>query len=367
MEVIASAPGKVFVAGEYGVLVGGPAVIAALDLRLGCRVRWTPGTGRVQVENGRHRAEWSPREGLAALPAEVRFAATAALVALQKLGATESDVRVDTASDLDGASAKRGLGGSAAVTAATIGAIYRAAGRACDASDLRERVSLGVEAHRLAQGGGSGADVVAATVGGLVLVGDLDASSVPTGLADCRGATRVGFERLELPAPLALALAATGRAAASAPRARRFAAKAAGDGRARDPALARWCAEMGAAVLDLATGCRTGNAAMVMAATDRAGGLLERLAPLADLEDLPIMTPELRSAVDVARGCGAAAKPSGAGGGDCAIALIDASRCGELGAAWARAGLEPILARIDRRGVETEATGAAGEVWDGAG
>jgi len=350
VEVTTSAPGKVFLAGEYGVLVGGPAVIAAVEARLGCRVRLGPGEGRIHVTNGVHAGSARLSDDPRMLPAEVRFAAVAASAAMRRLGLCRSDVTVETVSDLDAESAKRGLGGSAAVVAATVGAVYAAAERRCDASDLRERTSLAVEAHRLAQGGGSGADVVAATVGGLVLVDELDASRVPADIGDCTGETAIRFERLELPKPLTLAIVATGRPAASAPRARRFVARA-GEAAAAGAAVRAWCEGMRAATMALAAACRAGDSEGAVAAIDRAGALLERLAPLASIR---ILTPELRTGVAIARRCGAVAKPSGAGGGDCAIALVAEPRREELRTSWARAGLEPISAGVAAAGVRVE-------------
>jgi phosphomevalonate kinase len=360
VEVIASAPGKVFLAGEYGVLVGGPAAIAAVDLRLVCTLRVCTGAGRLRVTNGGHSASTSLSEEVGELPAAVRFAAIAALAAIRRLGLRGCDVSVETASDLDGESAKRGLGGSAAVAAATIGALYRAAGRPCDASDVTERASLAVEAHRLAQGGGSGADVVAATVGGIVLVGGLEAGRVPEGIAACRGTTEIRFERLELPPPLVLEVAATGRPAASGPRAARFLAQARSQ---RGAALRAWCEGMRSAVLDLRSACHAGDADAAMAGVDRCGALLERLGPIASI---PVMTAELRAAIAAARCCGAVAKASGAGGGDCAIALVAASRRADLRAEWSRIGLQPLPAGIARAGVRVERS-SLGEVPRGTG
>jgi phosphomevalonate kinase len=362
MEVTASAPGKVFLAGEYGVLLGGPALIAAVDLRLACRARVHPGRGRVGVRNGPHAATVDASDDAGNLRPEVRFAAIAALAAIRRLGRTDLDVAIETASDLDRESAKRGLGGSAAVVAATIGALYRALGRGCDASDLRERAALGVEAHRLAQGGGSGADVLAATVGGVVLADGLDAGDVPSGIAACRGSTAVDFERLELPQPLVLEVVATGRPAASGPRARRFMAlaRAADDSRS---AILAWCDGMRAAVLALAAGCRSADAAAVAAATDRSGDLLERLGAIAAI---PILTAELRAAVRVAREVGAAARPSGAGGGDCAIALVPEGRRDELRARWSAIGLEPLRTAIAGAGARVEESVGLEEVAGGA-
>jgi phosphomevalonate kinase len=355
VEVTASAPGKVFVAGEYGVLIGGPAVIAAVGRRLRCRVRLEPGAGRRRIRSVDRAFDGTFDGTPASLPLEIRFVAAAAAVAARFLALGSRDLTIETESELDPAGAKRGLGGSAAVTAATLAAIFRAAGRKVDETDLTVRVALGVEAHRLAQGSGSAADVVTATVGGLVLVHELDVSRFPRTLGDCDGTTRVRFERIALPRSLGLEVVATGRPAASGPRARRFLARARGEGTGAGTAatatLASWCEGMRAAVEGLAASCRAEDAAGALAATASAGRLVEQLGGVAGL---PILTRELRLATRIARECGAVAKSSGAGGGDCAIALVATPRREALRGAWSQAGLEPLAVEIDANGARIE-------------
>jgi mevalonate kinase len=77
--------------------------------------------------------------------------------------------------------------------------------------------------------------------------------------------------------------------------------------------------------------------------------VLEQLAT--DLS-LPLFTPRLHRIVEIARAHGAAAKISGAGGGDCGIALTpDAATAREIQAAWQAAGLVPLDLNICNEGV----------------
>ena len=58
---------------------------------------------------------------------------------------------------------------------------------------------------------------------------------------------------------------------------------------------------------------------------------------------IPVWSAGLRRACSALAGRpGVAIKPSGAGGGDCATALVRSSLRDELRAAWLRMGLEPI-------------------------
>jgi len=73
---------------------------------------------------------------------------------------------------------------------------------------------------------------------------------------------------------------------------------------------------------------------------------------LADLDGavrLGIFTPVLTALCDVAEAVGGAAKPSGAGGGDCGIAFLEAaeaSRVSRLRERWEAAGVLPLPIRI---------------------
>lgn len=352
----ASAPAKAFVTGEYAVAAGRPAVVAALDLRLRCRARLVPGRGRLRLARRGDRADVGLRRARAEdLPEGLRFAGIAALAAARTLGLDRRDrcdLEVETDEIQPQGSAKLGLGGSAATTAAVIGAVWLASGRALGAADLVRRVALGLEAHRLAQGGGSGADVVAATVGGVLCIETGSADRPLPSLEACRGQSRPRFRRLVLPRGLELALVATRRPAASQPRVARFlGALRSRAGGAAAETLAAWCEGMSAASREVVAGCAEESAERVMAGVRLASGLLLRLGGIAGI---PISTPELRRAIAAATP-GAAIKPSGAGGGDCAVALVARSERPALERAWRGAGLEPLALAVDPEGVRPEA------------
>jgi phosphomevalonate kinase len=77
---------------------------------------------------------------------------------------------------------------------------------------------------------------------------------------------------------------------------------------------------------------------------------------------IPVVTPALARLVAAARRAGAAAKPSGAGGGDCGIALVDSpARADAVRAAWRAAGIVPLAIAIAAHGVRC-ARGAEPEV-----
>jgi hypothetical protein len=88
------------------------------------------------------------------------------------------------------------------------------------------------------------------------------------------------------------------------------------------------------------------DGARLRAAVDRSGDLLVRFGAETGL---PIVTPALRRLIDGARAAGAVAKPSGAGGGDCGIAIAPTARvAAAVRAAWRDAG-HPAARRRGRR------------------
>lgn len=132
--MIASAPGKLVLSGAYVVLDGAPAIVTAVDRRA--------------IADASRRADF--------LSPELRTAFGD--------GAPFVD---STSMRKDGR--KLGLGSSAAVLVAALGARSLALGHPID-DVLRARiVDEAYEAHRSAQGGGSGIDILAATHGGTLL------------------------------------------------------------------------------------------------------------------------------------------------------------------------------------------------------
>ncbi|WP_107489505.1 phosphomevalonate kinase, partial [Streptomyces sp. rh34] len=86
---------------------------------------------------------------------------------------------------------------------------------------------------------------------------------------------------------------------------------------------------------------------------DRFRTARQLLARLDEETGLGIFTPELRALCDEAEAVGGAAKPSGAGGGDCGIALLPdeaPEQIARLRARWKEVGIVPLPLRpADRR------------------
>jgi phosphomevalonate kinase len=321
MSAVATAPGKLFLTGEYVVLGGAPALVLAVDRR--ARVEVCLGDGPLVVESVADGARDTMADALTGdLPGGDARAVVAAVRSLG-LGRVGGTVEVD-ASDFLAGGQKLGLGRSAAALVAAAAAVLSARGDFSVARTLEAAVA----GHALLQNGlGSGADVAAAVHGGVVEVR--------------RRGRELAVAARELPAGVHVAVGWSGESAATAPLLSRFIA-------AREHGAAT-LSQLGTEAERAAAAALRGAADDLLAATDASGRLLERLG--ADL-DLPIVTPGLARLMATARRLGAAVKPSGAGGGDCGVALVrSAAAVAALHEAWRADGIMPLPLGIATAGV----------------
>jgi phosphomevalonate kinase len=167
--MIATAPGKLIVTGEYAVLDGAPAIVIAVDRRAIARRNATP--------RGSSPFLLAVADEIAARRGAADPAATAAL-----------EVSVDSTAFYDRMT-KLGLGSSAAVTVA-------ATALALGTADRHEVLEVALAAHARAQGPlgarGSGADIAASVHGGTIVF------SLPGGAGPCH------VERRRWPASVAI-------------------------------------------------------------------------------------------------------------------------------------------------------------------
>ena len=317
----ASAPGKLFLTGEYVVLGGAPALVLAVDRR--ARVDVTLADGPLIVDSVADAASEEFRDSLAGpLPGGDARAVVAAVRSLG-LGHLGGRVHVDTR-DLLAGGAKLGLGRSAAALVAAAAACLSAHGRFTPARTL----DAAIAGHALLQNGlGSGADVAAAVQGGLVEVR--------------RRGPELAIAPREIPTGLEVVVGWSGESAATAPLLARFVA-------AHERGAAT-LSRLGIEAEAAAAAVVRGDAGALLAATDASGRLLEQLGR--DL-DLPIVTPALARLMTIARRLGAAVKPSGAGGGDCGVALVSSVAAATvLREAWQADGIEPLRLGATTAGV----------------
>jgi phosphomevalonate kinase len=276
-RVDASAPGKLMVSGEYAVLDGAVAIVASADVRV--RVRW------VDQE--------------ATLPPE---AAATRELAERELGAVPGWLALDAA-DLRKSGKKLGLGSSAAASAAVAGAFLATHGQDLSDPVVQQRAfKLALAGHKAIAPEGSGADVAAASLGGFVRFRLAQGST-----AEAR--------RVEFPAQVQSRVVWTGKEARTSEFIRAVRAFEARDG----DGYTKLRGELHDQALRFADAIQNSNVPEIISATGaygRAMGELGRAAGVA------IVTDELAQIASLAGEHGGAAKPSGAGGGDVAIAFF---------------------------------------------
>lgn len=325
--VQARAPGKLFLTGEYVVLMGAPAVVAAVDRFVDVRLTLDDAPGPLTVESLAGGTTWVAPVGRNDAPGGDAGAVLAAFRAAAARGAIRPHLAatavVDSRAFLDG-DRKLGLGRSSATVAAATAA-FLSTGERPRRGDI---LACGLAANALFQEGrGSGADLAAAVHGGVVEV--------------TRAGEGLGVVPRTLPTGLHLLAGWTGESAPTGLLLARFAAAAARGPRTLG-ALADVAKRAAAAVA-------AGDAQALAAAVDRSADLLERLGAEVDI---PIVTPALARLVAAARDVGAVAKPSGAGAGDCGIALARSeAQAAAVRAAWQSVGIVPLPLAVAPEGV----------------
>ncbi len=273
-----SAPGKLFLGGEYAVLDGAEAVVTAVDRR----------AVAVPLEKPLH-----PSPIVAAVREH------AARFISDRGGSFEVEKSIQVSSPgfrIRGQ--KIGVGSSAAVCAAACGACFELAGMPID-ENRAAILEVASTAHRAAQGGkGSGADVAAAVLGGTITFSK-DGNIEPFDLDS-----------------VAVVAVWSGRAASTTQLIAEIDAYA-----ERDPTGHKACFEaLHLGAREIAGAYRSRVPSRIIAATDRYGQIMARLGHEAAA---PIVTAEHELVITLARELKGAAKPSGAGGGDVAIAIFD--------------------------------------------
>lgn len=304
----ASAPGKALLCGEYAVLEGAPAVVAAVDRRVS--VRWT--------------------EGSPPMPPEVEATLQRSRASL---GPLEESLIVDV-SELQRDRIKIGLGSSAAAAAATAAAAYAALGHdLSEPATLREVFSCALEGHAAIAPQGSGVDVAASTYGGF--------------LRFARKGNAIESRPLNPPRGLQIRLVWTGHAARTSELLSQVHAL-----RRDDPGRYALCMErLSELSVEFASAFEADHPEAILAA---ATSFSTAMGELGESAGAPILDARLRHAAELAARFSGAAKPSGAGGGDVAIAFfLDVGSARGFELACKDEGLHPIDVSWGAPGVRT--------------
>jgi phosphomevalonate kinase len=323
-----TAPGKAFLAGEYAVLQpGGAALVVGVDRFLHASLR-PLAEKKVEIvhrPSGSFVAGELTPDGIrwaGGIADEVRFAARAAGLAARLCAAEDRPQRGFSLlydNDFAQQGKKIGLGGSAAACVLAV----RGACAAQERSLAGEETSaLAAAAHFDEQGGrGSGADVAACALGGLLEVTVRRPSGVGEDPREVLRAPPLAVRRLPIAPDLRLLLAFTGAPADSRALVGGVLEFARGNP-SRYRARCQAISEARDALRDaLEAAARSRSPDPREAALDAVRRAAAAMAALGEEARVAIVTPELSRACAIAASAGAAAKPSGAGGGDCAVVL----------------------------------------------
>ena len=314
--MIASAPGKLIVTGEYAVLEGAPAIVIAVDRRATAQRNATP--------RGSSPFLLAVADEIAARRGAADPAAHAAL-----------EISVDSTAFYHRIT-KLGLGSSAAVTVA-------ATALALGTVDREEVLAVALAAHARAQGPrgarGSGADVAASVHGGTIVF---------TRPASDDGAP-AQVERLRWPAQVTILPFFTGTAADTVQLVTRVHAARDANRTAVEAALTAIADASRAACAALTAPADIAPVALI-GALALAANAMDRLAIATGIGLVPECVTAARAAL--AR-LGGTAKTTGAGGGDVGLAVIPATVDATLATRLLiEAGCQPLRISLDEAGVD---------------
>ena len=364
-----SAPGKLYIAGEYAVVEPGhQAVLVAVDRFITVRITQAEDGGSAgptgHISSTLYEAQsltWyrHPEDGVVMVDKQFDDYVVSAIRMVEQMvreaGGPLRYFDLDVSSELDdGCGRKLGLGSSSAVTVATVRAVARFYGLVLDDMAVYKLALLATDA---VQPIGSGGDIAASSFTGWVAYTSPDRAwlhqvsgapgtgNSPGGSAGLSELVRMDWPLLSirrLPAPgLRLSVGWTG-SPASTPRL--VADVQAHTRGAQDAAYTAFLRESEACLSALTLALREDDGGEIGLRIQEGRRLLSGLSRTSGIT---IETPQLRRLVEIAQEHGAVAKSSGAGGGDCGIALCPpGTDMAAMHAAWESAGIQPLDLRV---------------------
>lgn len=350
----AQAPGKLYIAGEYAVVeTGYPAILVALDQFIRVRVSPSHGYGTIYSQQYKENSiHWRRKGNQIVLdnrdnPFHYILSAiriTEEYVQLQtQRPLTTYDLTID--SDLDSVDGKKyGLGSSAAVTVATIKALCQFYNLAITKNTLFKLAAI---AHFEVQGNGSLGDIAASVYGGWIAYHSFDREwllvarqqlSLEQLLAT--DWPQLAIEQLTPPPALKLVIGWTGSPASTS----RLVDAVSLIKAQKHQGYQAFLTASKDCIHQLITGFKNHDLAQIKAGIRANRQILSNLAQISQVD---IETPLLTRLIDIAEEMEAAAKTSGAGGGDCGIAITDSDAAATtIRNQWQAHGIEPLALQV---------------------
>ena len=337
------APGKLMLSGEWSVLeIGNPCIVLAVDRFVEVNIKRSKGNAivinvpdfkvkKINAAFDAHSNKMELNNANAEQEKTLSFVKNSIEATLAYLN--EKNIKLqgfelttkstDTIIGTPEGEQKIGFGSSAAVSVATVAAVLSLHKQKIKTPKEKERIfKLSCIAHFLGQGKiGSAFDVAASTFGGALIYKRFDAKWLEHELKSKKISTVVDeqwphlyFEPLKLPKNFEIVVGFSGKSAST----KELVAKI-NEFKQRDNAEYQGIMqELKETTEQLIAALEKGNKEQVLALIRQNRGVLKDLSDssLTELE-----TPELSKIIQAAEQNGAAGKFSGAGGGDCAIAV----------------------------------------------
>ena len=325
--ITAKAPGKLYIAGEYAIVEpGSPAIIVAIDQFVTVTIKESKETGSISSEQYQENSlSWHRRGNKIIFDNRdnpfhyILSAIRLTELYAQSTGKQMVNYHVNIDSDLDSTDGKKyGLGSSAAVTVATVRALSLFYNLKLTDDALFKLASM---AHLDVQGNGSLGDIAASVYGGWIAYHSFDRDWLrimrqDTPLVDLLTMSwpMLSIERLEQPHDLELLIGWTGSPASTSI----FVDKMALFKGKQKSTYLKFLEDSKKCVNAMIKGFERNDSAMIQKEVTHNRLILQHLA---HASQIVIETTALTALCDLSESQHAAAKTSGAGGGDCGIAL----------------------------------------------
>ncbi|MBD3208674.1 MAG: phosphomevalonate kinase [Candidatus Nealsonbacteria bacterium] len=378
-ELIVSAPGKVCIAGEWAVLEkGNPLVVAAVDRRIFAGLRKSSdnlihitlrdfGIEDVRCDFKKGKISFAEQLGerqkkhlsfiSSALESVLQYAGFKFPFQIETWGERSSLQQRESAEDLE-RKKMFGFGASAASVVAVVAGVLKLYGEDIAANRDRERVyKLSAVAHYLAQGKvGSGFDVAASTFGGILVYKRFDPDWLKEQIGQGQSLREIlkmkwpGFyyRTLQVPEDTSLLIGWTGESSSTAGMVKQMYQWKEKNKKEYD----RIMEGINKLVLQLISSLEKKEKPKIIRFLQKNEDYLRELGRKSGVN---IETDSLAKLSSIANEKGAAGKLSGAGGGDCGIAIaFDEQTAREIIEEWGRNSILFIDVPIAFEGVSTE-------------
>lgn len=321
-----SAPGKLYIAGEYAVMEpGNPAILIAVDQFVTVRIEPAASGSIHSTQYSDLPIHWTRKDSQLVLDMrENPFHYLLAAIHLTEkyaleLGKELQFYQLTVESELDSSNGRKyGLGSSGAVTVAAVKALCRFYELPLDLDQLFKLSAL---AHFSVQKNGSCGDIAASVYGGWLAFRTFDqkwlAAQQHASIHELltRKWPHLHIEQLKPAADLRLLIGWTGSPASTSELVDQVHAK-----RTDNLVYQEFLVESNQCVSAMIEGFKNNDLALIQQEIRHNRRLLQQLDAATGVE---IETPTLTKLCDLAETYGGAAKSSGAGGGDCGIVILD--------------------------------------------